>query len=316
MMIRLTVCSALVSLAAVLSGCRTCAVPDDLAYYSTFDDVAAIENPVVGPTGTVVNARFVEGKVGRGFEIEGRSPGARVALPPNFFGPEGTIEFWAKIENPKDYFVDGGDPRFFQVGDGVNFPIFFLEFAANDGGGNSGLHVLAVDNWKSSFSGFHGSMPYSRVLGDAQKEWHHYAIVWNRDAEEKLAVYLDGKVQFTSKKFYTDAKMEELFGAPLLLTFGLTREKHINLSKCTYVIDEFKIWRRAKDFRGMKREARPAAEDAPDAQPTANGRRATIYLSDGSVLKGAVRQKSLDLDSVIGPLEIPLDKVRSLQIGE
>ena len=110
--------------------------------------------------------------------------------------------------------------------------------------------------------------------------------------------------------------MEELFGAPQLLTFGLTREKHINLSKCTYVIDEFKIWRRAKDFRGMKREARPAAEDAPDAQPTANGRRATIYLSDGSVLKGAVRQKSLDLDSVIGPLESPLDKVRSLQIGE
>ena len=31
-----------------------------------------------------------------------------------------------------------------------------------------------------------------------------------------------------------------------MLTFGLTREKHINLSKCTYVIDEFKIWDYAK----------------------------------------------------------------------
>lgn len=284
---------------------------NDLIYYSTCDDVASIENPKVGPKGKVLNSRFVEGKKGKGFEVEGRRPGARINLPSGFFGPKGTIEFWAQIKNPKDYFIDGGDPRFFQVDNGVDFPIFFLEYAANDGGGNSGLHVLAVDNWQSSFGGFCGSMPYSKVLGEKKSEWHHYAVAWNRDADVKMSVYLDGVLQYSSKKFYSDEKLKECFGVPQILSFGMTETWHINLSKCTYVIDEFKVW--SVEKKAFNLGAKPGSASR---KPTPGGESVTITLSDGGVIKGALKEKTLHVNTLIGPLNIPSHKIQSVSFED
>ena len=305
--------SVLLGFVAVMTGCVTSSVDDGLVYYSTFDNVEAIENPVVGPKGRVVGGSFVYGKKDGGFSVAALQPGALVDLPANFFGPQGTIEFWAKINNPKDFFVDGGDPRFFQVDNGKDFPVFFLEYAANDGGGNSGLHVLAADNWQSSFPGFYGRMPYSRILGTACADWHHYMITWDRDCETKMAVSLDGVVQYTSSKFWTPEKMEEVLGGPQVLSFGMTQGKHSNLSKCDYVIDEFKIWNFAKMAAATAKKSSCEKGPVPDDEKAAPARkRVVVVLSDGSVLKGIIKSDEVRLETLIGPVSIQTDKIRSI----
>ena len=317
-MFRLLVGSVLLGSVALMTGCATCPFDDGLVYYSTFDSIAAIEKPVVGPKGRVVGGAFVDGKKGGGFSVAARQPGALVDLPANFFGPQGTIEFWAKINNPKSYFVDGGDPRFFQVDNGKDFPVFFLEYAANDGGGNSGLHVLAADNWQSSFKGFHGSMPYSKVLGDARSDWYHYMITWNQDGETKMTVSLDGVVQYASSKCWTSEKMKSVLSVPQTLSFGMTEGKYINLSKCDYVIDEFKIWDFAKGSAATEKKA-SATETAskPVEQPSEPAKATvSIALVDGSTIKGTLKEETIHLNTILGPLTIPCDKVRDLRLDK
>lgn len=317
-MFRLLVGSVLLGSVALMTGCATCPFDDGLVYYSTFDSIAAIEKPVVGPKGRVVGGAFVDGKKGGGFSVAARQPGALVDLPANFFGPQGTIEFWAKINNPKSYFVDGGDPRFFQVDNGKDFPVFFLEYAANDGGGNSGLHVLAADNWQSSFKGFHGSMPYSKVLGDARSDWYHYMITWNQDGETKMTVSLDGVVQYASSKCWTSEKMKSVLSVPQTLSFGMTQGKYINLSKCDYVIDEFKIWDFAKGSAATEKKA-SATETAskPVEQPSEPAKATvSIALVDGSTIKGTLKEETIHLNTILGPLTIPCDKVRDLRLDK
>ena len=317
-MFRLLVGSVLLGSVALMTGCATCPFDDGLVYYSTFDSIVAIEKPVVGPKGRVVGGAFVDGKKGGGFSVAARQPGALVDLPANFFGPQGTIEFWAKINNPKSYFVDGGDPRFFQVDNGKDFPVFFLEYAANDGGGNSGLHVLAADNWQSSFKGFHGSMPYSKVLGDARSDWHHYMITWNQDGETKMTVSLDGVVQYASSKCWTPEKMKSVLSVPQTLSFGMTQGKYINLSKCDYVIDEFKIWDFAKGSAATEKKA-SATETAskPVEQPSEPAKATvSIALVDGSIIKGTLKEETIHLNTILGPLTIPCDKVRDLRLDK
>lgn len=318
-MSRFLVGSVLLGSVALMTGCATCPFDDGLVYYSTFDSIAAIEKPVVGPKGRVVGGAFVDGKKGGGYSVAAQQPGALVDLPANFFGPQGTIEFWAKINNPKSYFVDGGDPRFFQVSNGVDFPAFFLEYAANDGGGNSGLHVLAADNWQSSFRGFHSSMEYSKILGDKQSDWHHYMITWDRDAETKMAVYLDGVEQYTSVKFYTPEAMTAFYGVPQTLSFGLTEGKHCNLSKCDYVIDEFKIWSVCKAM--SKKAPEPVVEPTPPectakAEEKSAKPSVSVVLIDGSVLNGTVKEASIRLNTILGPMTVPFDKIKNLRVGE
>lgn len=322
---RLVFGAGLLGVAVMLAGCRTCSVPDGLIYYSTLDNVEAIENPVVGPKGRVVGGSFVKGVRDEGYRIEAMKQGAFVDLPANFFGPQGTIEFWAKLLNNKDYFVDGGDPRFFQVDDGKRNAPFFLEYAANDGGGNSGLHVLAADNWVSCFKGFHGSMPYSKVLGNAQNEWHHYAIAWNRDAEgNKLTVYVDGKSTITSEHFYPKGKMEEAYGVPLVLNLGLNEgPDRWWSSKSPYVLDEFKVWEVEKTNFEIKKpavEAKSAVAVSKKietrAEPQSAKPNVTIYLRDGSVLKGAMEEESVHLNMVIGPVKVQCDKIQSIRVSE
>ena len=225
---------------------------DGLIYYCTFDSPEAIEKPVVGPAGKFLTGRFVDGKVGSALAVSAYSNGAYVQLPPNTIGQKGCFEFWAKFTPPADRIGVGPWPCFFTYGVLGAEPRFCLEWNANNGTGGGGVNAM-LEHLRACTSSYGSYMTYSGILGNTTCEWHHYAVVWNKEGIEglssgsslpvKAAIYLDGK-PIARESFRNAPKwgLSSAITAPsTFLNFPFHPEEGIQ-NRVDYVIDEFKFW--------------------------------------------------------------------------
>ena len=225
---------------------------DGLIYYCTFDSPEAIQKPVVGPEGKFLSGRFVEGKVGEALAVRAYSSGAYVQLPPNTIGQKGCFEFWAKFTPPAERIGVGQWPCFFTCGVLGAAPRFCLEWNANNGTGGGGVNAM-LEHIRACTSSYGGSHSYFEFLGNAMTEWHHYALVWNKDGIPSLssgaslpikaAIFLDGKpIARESFRNVPNWKLSPSITDPTtFLSFPTHPEDGVQ-NHVDYIIDEFKFW--------------------------------------------------------------------------
>ena len=230
----------------------------ELVYHCTFDSQAAVERPAVGPNGTFLGGTFEDGKKDKALRVRKGLSSAIVHFEKGTLQPRGTIEFWAKIENDRERFGDGGDPRFFMLVTSPGSETVF-QLAANDGCGRGGLSVY--HQGYAIASGDHCLYPanYKDVVPDDAKGWHHYALVWDEngvpglEGPVALAAFIDGK----RIPLHGDAGLarsphmaSRFRDNPATLFFSLDPELNRGFNnKTDFLIDEFKIWSAPKtDF--------------------------------------------------------------------
>jgi len=224
----------------------TFAAKNGLVFFCTFDDEKSVASPMAGPSvklelGTI----RANGKNGGALYVEPGVAGAQIAFPAGTFGNEGCIEFWANMASGKTEFTTGGDPRFFLICDSSGREFAHLEFASNNGCGNSGFggHICGLRAQTNRGSSF--MMPYSDVFkGQNYNGWHHYAFVWSVGS---LRIFIDGKLVCSGSGQYeaaTFSDSEMLMDIPL----NRIRGKSSN-NKSAFYMDDLKIWKYAKtDF--------------------------------------------------------------------
>jgi len=223
-----------------------------LLYHCTFDSPQSIAHPAAGPAGRFLGGSFVPGKAGRALRVEKDAASFEAALPKGFLGPEGCIEFWAKIEGDDPNYVDGGDPLFFSLFD-ERGAVTLLQFAANNGFARGGLGG-AIASWPfGTIPHFAWSMEYAKVLGPDWAGWHHYAMSWKAKGfgdGSFVKVFVDGKPQPVLGGVDDDkvpARLADLPNHAFLLGSPWDRSHGVNRrSKKPFLIDEFKIWKTAR----------------------------------------------------------------------
>ena len=225
---------------------------DGLIYYCTFDSPEAIQKPAVGPAGKFLSGRFVEGKVGEALAVRAYTSGAYLQLPPNTIGQKGCFEFWAKFTPPAERIGVGQWPCFFTCGVLGAEPRFCLEWNANNGVGGGGVNAM-LEHLRACTSSYGGSHSYYEFLGNGMTEWHHYALVWNKDGISSLssgaslpvkaAIFLDGKpIARESFRNVPNWKLSpSITGPATFLSFPTHPEDGVQ-NRVDYVIDEFKLW--------------------------------------------------------------------------
>ena len=214
---------------------------EGLVFYCTFDDETAITSPAVGPTGTVCSREFTDGKVNKALHVPAGSSAGFFTLPPETFGKEGCIEFWAKIEPRREYFRDC-DPRIIFIKSPAGW--FTVEYSSNNGGGRGGFCVRCF-NYEYVKGGSYGSgYKYSDFISDVTA-WHHYAFSWT---EEALTIYIDGdKLNGAFKTGEGRIDEEKLRSGPSVMGLPNSNTNQHNTEPNTpFVIDELKIWNFAK----------------------------------------------------------------------
>lgn len=234
-----------ISLAAGKKSARVS--PDGLVFHCTFDDEASLQSPAAGPAVKLELGRIAkgEGKSGGALSVAPGIAGAEIAFPEGTFGAEGCIEFWANMTSGKTEFSTGGDPRFFVLFDGDGREMGHLEFASNDGCGTSGIGGYLFGVHIASNGGYTRMMPYSDVFkGEDYNGWHHYAYVWTPAG---VSIFLDGKELCRANGRIND---EAVRRCAVTMDIPLNRRtgKSYN-NKSPFMMDELKIWNRAKtDF--------------------------------------------------------------------
>ena len=235
--------------------------PPRILYHCTFDDAAAIERPTVGPFGTFLGGTFEDGKSGNALRIRKGLSSAIVHFGKGVLQPRGTIEFWAKIENDREMFGDGGDPRFFMIETAPGSETVF-QLAANDGCGRGGISIYHQGFSVASEGQCLAPARYDSVLPDPTKDWHHYSLVWDEngvpglDGPVALAAFIDGKripLHGDTGLAKTHHMASRFRDNPATLFFSLNPELNRGFNnKSDFLIDEFKIWSAPKlPFRSM-----------------------------------------------------------------
>ena len=172
--------------------------------------------------------------------------------------PRGTIEFWAKIEEPPAFYGDRGNPLFFGLWlfdhpDDPGLCSTHLGWCANNGMGMAGLCGMVYH--RAMATDPHMRTNAYRPLLDDPSAWHHYAIVWDSeglpfseasDGTPAVAtLVLDGKVLQTFGRNQL-SKGEGLLKLPSFLgklAFPVPAARWGNPGNhVPFLIDEFKIW--------------------------------------------------------------------------
>ena len=216
---------------------------DGLIFYCTFDDEASLASPAVGPSvklelGQIKN----DGKNGGALFVQPGVAGAEITLPEGFLTTEGCIEFWANMASGKTEFSTGGDPRFFVMFDANGAEVAHLEFASNNGCGNSGLGGHFYGFRTQTNTGCTHMMPYSDIFkGENYNGWHHYAFVWTQTS---LAIFIDGREVCHATG---NVNAREIVNTAVTLDIPLNRITGRSFNnKSAFYMDELKIWNFAK----------------------------------------------------------------------
>jgi len=224
---------------------------DGLVFHCTFDDPTAITSPAAGPKGVYLRGSFTEGKAGKALQTTVHAQNATFELPSDFFGTSGCIEFWAKILKTSPYIGNGGDPRLFTITQkNTNNTICTLDIVSNNGGGNSGFSTWTILGNMATLRGCRPLRYEELFPGSDYRDWHHYAIIWDKDGIAELpgkptkALLIDGMlipdVQGHTRK--TEDAIS-IISSPMLLSF--THDPALDpeySTKSPFLIDEFKIW--------------------------------------------------------------------------
>lgn len=228
---------------------------DGLIFHCTFDDSESITSPAVGPKGIYLRGSFLEGKTCKALQTTVYAQNATFELPSNFFGTSGCIEFWAKILKPSSYIGNGGDPRLFTITQKItNHTICTLDIVSNNGCGNSGFSTWTFLGNMANLRGCR-TLRYEELFPESDyRDWHHYAIIWDKNGIANLAgcpktaLLVDGKlipdIQYHVR---SSADAASIVATPMLLSF--THDPKLDPELCTkspFLIDEFKIWNHAK----------------------------------------------------------------------
>ena len=228
---------------------------DGLIFHCTFDDPAAITSPAIGPKGVYFRGSFFDGKSDKALQTTVYAQNAIFELPPNFFSTSGCIEFWAKILNSSPYVGSGGDPRLFTITQKPNDnTICTFDIVSNNGAGNSGFSTWTILGNMANLRGCR-TLRYEELFPESDyRDWHHYAIIWDKDGIANLAgcpkkaLLVDGKlipdIQYHMR---SSADAASIVATPMLLSF--THDPKLDPELCTkspFLIDEFKIWNHAK----------------------------------------------------------------------
>ena len=224
----------------------TSAAKDGLVFFCTFDDEKSVASPATGPSvkmelGTIRG----NGKNGGALYVEPGVAGAQIAFPAGTFGNEGCIEFWANMASGKTEFTTGGDPRFFLLSDSMGREFAHLEFASNNGCGNSGFggHICGLRAQTNRGCSF--MMPYSDVFrGQNYNGWHHYAFVWSVGS---LRIFIDGELVCSGNGL---CDTQALSNAEIIMDIPLNRIRGKSFNnKSAFYMDDLKVWNYAKmDF--------------------------------------------------------------------
>ena len=230
-----------------------------LIFHCTFDNEKAITSPAIGPAGRFMAGGFYEGKKGKALMTMPYTNHAAFELPVGFLRDSGCIEFWAKILKQSPLVGGGGDPRLLLITSAETHDfICNIDVVSNDGSGNSGFALRTWYGCKSSING----MRYLRYddlfpLGN-WRDWHHYAVVWDKDGisvlpdSPKAALLIDGKL-IVSAGFGSALVDMARMPSKMSHVLGITSDPAIDPernTKSSFLIDEFKIWDYAKtDFQ-------------------------------------------------------------------
>jgi hypothetical protein len=229
-----------------------------LVLWNRLDSENDVWNSRVGPGGKLNAGRFVEGRFGKGVELNMQEQFG-VTFPSEIVSDSGgCIEFWAKLVSfPMEVRQPGGTwPGLIAVGSQSNSQGFILSFCSNDGAANGGICGRIAD-LGSAGTGAFGHWTYARALNSEESyAWHHYALVWAAEGisgvdngKRKLAVYIDGKLNTGS------------WGGDVSNKLVIPKDGHLGLvshqgaTTGSIVFDNLKVWNYAKtDFSDRNNE--------------------------------------------------------------
>ena len=231
-------------------------IAEGLLLWNRLDSADSVQNSVVGPAGTYNAGRFVEGRFGKAIELNMRESFG-VTFPPTIIpGPEGCIEFWAKLNDFPNFVPNNiNSALIICIGTTENHTLM-LSFNSNDGHGNGGLCPRVGQ--RLAGTGSFGSWSYAQTLRtETSYGWHHYAISWSdkgikglENSEQTVVAYIDGKLNTMSWKNLSSRQ----YAPPETGRFGLLRH-HNEAASGTVTFDNIKIWNYAKtDFSDRNRE--------------------------------------------------------------
>ena len=226
-----------------------------LIFHCTFDNAASITSPAVGPAGTFMTGTFEDGKIGKALLAMPYKTHASFNIPAGFLNDAGCIEFWAKIVKSSPQIGDGGDPRLFAFTFAdTHTPACKIDLVSNDGGGNSGFATCSWFAGIANIRGMRGLNYGDLFTPQSWRDWHHFALVWNKDGisdiqdHPSVALIVDGK-QIPNVVF--NPCPVELLRMPsktayvLSFTYDPVSSPAHN-TKSPFLIDDFKIWDYAK----------------------------------------------------------------------
>ncbi len=254
-------------------------------FHCSLDSVGSLSRPEVGEPAVVArDISFCEGTKGQALQVKQGGGCVGFPLPKGLPVERGAIEFHARIDNPRDWYRDAGDPTFFSVFDAAttNQMIMAFEINSNNGVAKSGWYFRMNHlGWITSLPGFNWRISYKTCFPNSDpKGWHHYLIQWNlaglQGGRDLARVFVDGEqilaINGDFEHSHVDAEAVEKFrkamSQPCMLF--LAREFHEQgQNHCDYAIDELRIW---QDENGDGLAAKPAAEkrvlklsDGPEA---------------------------------------------------
>ena len=224
-----------------------------LVLWNRLDTESAVEKSRVGPGGKLNGGRFVQGRFGKGIELQMNEPFG-VTFPAEILPVSaGCIEFWAKLVAFPQALPWGGQPGLHPgligIDDKDGNQKTILQFNGNDGASDGGLCAF-LEGFGYAGTAEFGNWTYMRALGtNAVGDWHHYALVWNHDGipgvTGRFAVFVDGRLN-TGSWNGTAATPGQL-SLPKDGRLGFLC--HQDMTEGSVVFDNLKIWNYAKtDF--------------------------------------------------------------------
>jgi hypothetical protein len=218
--------------------------PQGLVLWNTLGSRTEIEASQVGPAGICKGSDFCEGKFGQAVVV--RPDQQRLVTFPSegVNADAGCFEFWAKLTGMPRQLAWGQNPTLVRIVAGDQQ--YFLHLNGNDGNGRGGLCAQAGPIGGAGTGQF-GNWTYERVLGaDQVADWHHYALVWNKDGiagigdgKQRIAIFLDGQLH-SSEAGNGDAATIPMKEGQVELLFNQ------HLRQGTIAFDNLKVWDHAK----------------------------------------------------------------------
>lgn len=234
------------------------AIPKGLVLWNQLGSESDVKNSRVGPGGKLNGGRFVEGKFGNGVELNMNEQYGVTFPVETVSGPDGCVEFWAKLVDFPSGLAWGARPALLSGDDGKGAQHFImLHLNGNDGQSNGGL-IADIPGLANGATGQFGQWTYARALGaDSVGDWHHYAMVWASDGipgvdngKRTVAAYVDGKL---NSSIWRGAGGNIRPAVPATGRFGLLWQSEMQGGRV--VFDNLKVWKYAKtDFSDRTQE--------------------------------------------------------------